>query len=193
MKMSKDPGKKGWRWWPMDVTAIGLCLGLTALVYFTGVHPLLSRQVESAQRRNELKNQRDEASSLQTTLTLLKRELAQVEHTLSQSPLRLQPTSAMNQRLAQITELAARSGLKLNEIQPGKAVPGTHYDTVPLVLSGAGTYRTCASFLSEMHQSFPDMGVTAFSVGGDPTSGKSTAAFRFTLIWYAAPLDRAQK
>ncbi len=63
---------------------------------------------------------------------------------------------------------------------------------MPLVLSGAGTYRTCAAFLHEMHLSFPDMGVTAFSVGGDPTSGQTTAGFRFTLVWFAAPLDRAE-
>ena len=182
-----------WRWWPMDVTALSLCLGLTLLVYVVGVHPLLSKQVESAQRRRDLHDQREKASDLQNTLTALKRELATVERTLAASPLRLEPTSAINRRLAQITDLAARCGLKLNEIQPGNVSPGRHYDNVPLVLSGAGTYGTCAAFLHQMHLSFPDMGVTAFAVGGDPTSGRTTAAFRFNLAWFAAPLDRQER
>lgn len=185
-----ETNSKRWRWWPIDATAIVLCLGLTALVYFIGVHPMLSKQVESANRRSELREQRAEAGELQTMLTQLKRELAVVERTLSESPLRLEPTSAINERLAQITDLAARSGLKLNETQPGKTSPGRHFDTVPIVLSGAGTYSTCSAFLHQMHLSFPDMGVTSFSIDGDPTTGQSTASFRFTLAWFAAPLDR---
>jgi len=188
-----DANSKKWRWWLIDVAALGLCLGLTVTVYFIGVHPLLTKQVESATRRRELREQRKEASDLQGTLASLKRELSTVERTLAQSPLRLEPTTAINQRLAQITDLAARCGLKLNEIQPGKAFPGRHYDTVPMVLSGAGTYHTCATFLHQLHLSFPDMGVTAFSVGGDPTSGQTTATFKFTLAWFAAPLDHAER
>jgi hypothetical protein len=115
-----------------------------------------------------------------------------VEQRLVESPLRLQPVSAVNQRLALITELASEQKLKLNEIQPGKAVHGNHYDTVPILITGSGNYRTVAAFLHRLHTTFPDTGVSAFSLSGSPATPDAAATFRFSLAWYAAPIDRIE-
>lgn len=177
-------------WMKLDLTAIGVCLAMTLVVFVLGVQPLLSRKSDIARRQRELAESREQAQTLAASLTGLRRELAGVEHSLAASPLRLQPVSAVNQRLAMITQLAAQQQLTLNEIQPGKAASGTHYDTVPLVLTGSGNYRTLAAFLHRLHQTFPDTGVAAFALRGNPAAPQTPATFRFNLSWYAAPIDR---
>ena len=176
----------------IDVIGLGVCLALTLTVYLVGVHPLVSRKSESIQRQRDLEDKRSEAADLVNTLTTLRRELAMVEQSLVESPLRLQAVSAVNQRLAKITELASSQKLSLNEIQPGQATHGTHYDTVPITIAGNGQYGTIAAFLHRMHTTFPDTGVSAFTVSGNPATPDSPASFKFTLAWYAAPINRMQ-
>jgi len=177
-------------WLSIDATAVGFCLALTAVVYILGVHPVISSKADIVRRERELNDSRQQAEALAATLTTMRRELAAVEQALADSPLRLQPVSAVNQRLALITELASDQQLKLNEIQPGKSTHGSHYDTVPIVITGSGNYRTIAAFLHRLHRTFPDTGVAAFSLTGSPATPDAPAGFRFNLSWYAAPIDR---
>jgi len=96
----------------------------------------------------------------------------------------------VNQRLALITTLASQQQLQLNEIQPGQPTQGTHYDTVPIAIAGTGRYGTIAAFLHLLHTTFPDTGISAFTITGSPAQPDAPATFRFTLAWYAAPIER---
>ncbi len=174
----------------IDAAGLGFCLVLALLVYTLGVHPVISRKSGIVQRQRDLEDKREEAGELVTTLTNLRRELAMVERSLVESPLRLHAVSAVNQRLAMITQLASSQQLTLSEIQPGQPSHGTHYDTVPIAIAGTGNYRAIAAFLHRLHTTFPDTGVRAFSVKGNPAVPNSPATFRFTLAWYAAPIER---
>ncbi len=177
-------------WLRIDAAGAGVCLALTLVVYALGVHPLVRQQSEMVQRERELQDRRKEAGDMAVALTNLRRELAVVEQSLVESPLRLQAVSAVNQRLALITKLASEQQLQLNEIQPGQSTRGTHYDTVPIAIAGTGRYRTIAAFLNLLHTTFPDTGVWAFSITGSPAQPDAPANFRFTLAWYAAPIQR---
>jgi Tfp pilus assembly protein PilO len=180
-------------WLKIDAAGVGVYLALTLVVYCLGVQPLLARKADSAQRARELSEKRQKASGLVTTLTSLKRELATMEQRLAESPLRLQPMSAVNQRIAMITDLASQSQLTLNEIQPGKASHGTHYATLPIVLTGSGSYPTTAAFLHRLHTTFPDTGVASFTLAAIPTQPDVPATFKLDLAWYAAPIERIEQ
>ena len=186
-----DKSAVGWRWWRIDVGGLGVCAALTLVMYVLAVEPLLAHRADMVDRQRELDVKNREASKLFLSLTSLKRELAIVQQTLADSPLRLQPTSAVNQRLALITSMAGEHELTLDEIKPGRPASGTHYDTVPIVLSGTGTYRTCAAFMHRLHQTFADVGVSAFTVSGQPANPEAPATFRLSLAWFAAPVGRA--
>lgn len=177
-------------WMKIDAAGLGVCLALTLVVYVMGVQPLIARKAEVVQRQRELDDRRQKADDLASTLTNLRRELALAEQSLAKSRLQLYPVSAVNQRLAMITDLASDHHLKLNEIMPGKPTNGTHYDTVPILITGSGNYGTIAAFLHRMHTTFPDTGVAAFSLAGNPAEPGAPATFQFSLAWYAAPINR---
>jgi len=179
-----------WRWWRIDATALSICAALTLVVYLLGVDPLVRAQADRVRQQRELDESAREADDLLAQLTSLKRELAITTQKLADSPLRLQPVSAVNQRIAMITELATQCELQLDQIQPGKAVPGTHYDMVPILLAGTGSYTRSAAFLHQLHTTFPDIGVTTFDLSGSPAEPSRPARFRFDLAWFAAPIDR---
>ena len=178
-------------WLKLDAAGIAICLALTLVVYALGIHPLVTRQSELVQRERDLTERRKEANDMAVALTNLRRELAVVEQSLVESPLRLQAVSAVNHRLALITTLASQQKLQLNEIQPGQPTRGTHYDTVPIAIAGTGRYRTIAAFLNLLHTTFPDTGISAFNITGSRAQPDAPATFRFTLSWYAAPIHHS--
>jgi len=99
----------------------------------------------------------------------------------------LLPASHVNKRISAISTLAAQSGLKIDDIQPGKSVSGSRYEMIPISVSGKGTYAKCLGFLHELRSVLPDTGVSALELAGRPSEESSEASYRFELLWYAAP------
>jgi Tfp pilus assembly protein PilO len=187
---NKTNKSERWRWWRIDAAGLFVCAALTVFVYATSLHPILVRQVDAVQQAIELDNNKSESENVLSSLTELKRSLANIEQKLAESPLRLHPVTAVNQRIAAITGFADKSGLQINKIQPAAPIAGTHYDTVPIHLAGLGNYQKVAAFLHQLHSAFPDMGVIAFDLTGKPADPKQPAEFRFQLAWFAAPIER---
>ena len=113
-----------------------------------------------------------------------------MEQALADTPLRLQPMGAVNQRLALMTNLASEAGLTLNDIQPGKAALGAHFATVPIQVGGSGRFPTIVAFLNRLHTTFPDTGVTSFTLSGAPATPGAAVSFKIELAWHAAPIER---
>ena len=101
--------------------------------------------------------------------------------------LQLQPAAQINRRIAQVSDLAAKAGLKIDDIAPGTAVRGAQYDMIPIRLAGQGTYLKCVGFLSRLREALPDTGVSALELWSDPTDPDDAASFRFDFLWHAAP------
>ncbi len=173
--------------WQINGAGIGVCLVVTALVYWIGIHPQFARQVEAEQARRSLQNKEADATQLVNQLTGLKRDLATVEGQLHASPLRLLPTSAINKRIAALAALAEQHHLKINQVQPGTPEPGKHYSTVPIRLSGSGRFTHVVAFMHQLHVEFKDVGVASWSVSGDPADDDDEAEFAFSLAWFASP------
>ena len=175
----------------IDVAGVIVCLLATGAVFLLGFEPLIDRESQHMARRNAVAQRHRQIEQSTATLTMMRSHLVKVRHAIKESAIQLQPSSNLNRRVAQITDLATRSGLAVHEIQPGTIVSGDRYDTVPIQLGGQGTYESCARFLSQLHEAFGDTGVSSLEMTGTPAAPAQPAAFRLSLTWYAAPRPAA--
>lgn len=181
-----------WRWRNIDLAALAVCAVVTLTGYMAGFQPLVQAHNEAVDRQNEVTEMRSRGDQVMSTLNALKRQLANTQNAVEKSPLRLQPVTQINQRLAQLTELAGRSGLALNEIQPGGVQIGQWFATVPIRIQGSGTFQNCVTFIHLLHVNHADTGVASFSLSGQPGTGKVTTTFQCDLTWYAATASTAR-
>lgn len=175
--------------WRIHLVGIGICVGLSALVYAIGVQPLLGQHERYVKQEAQLAARRKQAGEAAASLAAVKSQLGALNEALAASPLQLQPAEVMNQRLALLTDLAGKSGLRLDTIEPGRPVSGLRFDALPIQLTGGGAYRDCAVFIRRMRQMFPDTGVGSLELtGAPPDAGGAMVPARFdvNLIWYTA-------
>jgi Tfp pilus assembly protein PilO len=173
--------------WKVDAGGIGALAALTALAYFLGAAPLLSRHEAVRQQQAELAAAGESRHDATLTLDTVQRELAQVEQQLAGSPLHLESPQALNQRLALLTELATESGARLDDVQPSRASDGLYYGSLPIHVSGSGAYPTFAALLRRVRERCPDMGISTFDVFGTAQDAEGRSKFNFELVWYVAP------
>ena len=173
----------------MKIYAAGavVCALLTAGAYAFGLHPALARHDDQQARQGELNAARHTAANLISTRNQLTAELARVTTSLENLPVQLEPASAVNQRLARLTDLAARESLSIDEMRSGTIIDGGDYQAVPILIAGSGTYPACAKFLHKLRQTFPDTAVRSFETTNNSASPDAPAAtFQFDLVWHAA-------
>jgi len=189
-----------YQWWRLDAVGAAVCVGVALIMYLGAARPMIARHEAAAARQADLNADRSRLRKLEGEVAALRGKLESVRQTLASSPVRLEPASAINRRLADISSLASDNGLKVNGIEPGPAETGAYYTTVPIHLSGAGSYRACTIFLNKLRKKMPDTGVSSLELtggagkdgagippanhyGGVPSAGM----FRFALLWQAAP------
>jgi len=180
-----DP--KNWLCLRIDAVGAAGCVTFTLLIYFLGLAPLLDARTDLAAEQGTLSQQRQKSSHSEAAVAALKARLAEVEQALTKIQVRLHPARHVNQRIAQVAELAISNGLKIDDVQLGHSSGTSRYTSIPIALAGSGTYRTCTQFLHRLNQALPDTGVTVLELWGNPRSDIEAAAFRMELIWYAAP------
>ena len=178
------------KWWRIDASACLACAIVTVTLYLVMVSPLAKRNAAYAQQQQQLADQQRETNAKTTKLTMLRAQLDQVNKELADTPLQLQPASIINRRLADITELARRCNLVIDQIQPGRAQKANRYDIVPINLTGKGTFVSVARFFDELQQRFADSGIHDFELSAQSNTITSTANFSFKLAWYTAPTTR---
>ncbi len=180
-----------WQCWHVDALGAGICAVLTGIAVLMVVMPVVRKQSDQAALRADVNQQRQLAARFDESQRLLRKELDFVREELASSQLRLQPTQYLNTRMALIVELASGSSIVIDETRSGTVKAGPRYQTVPIHLSGTGSYSDSASFLHQLHLTLPDTGVVGFELSGKPDNPETPATFRFDLIWYAAPARAA--
>ena len=177
----------------ISVAGIAVMVILTGIFLAGPVWMLVrhTRQADAAQAHLQAK--KDELAQAQRTLAGVNRQLNSLEAKLSASPIHLQPASAINTRLGELSDLATDCGLLIDEIKPGSAALGEHYKIVSVYLAGVGTYQQCAVFCRRLREALPDMGAHSFTLAADITKRGQPATFGFDLRWYAAKQDLAEK
>ncbi len=173
----------------MDAAGAATCVALTLLAYFAGFRPLASSHAASAIRGNELGRQRRKCSELRSSLAALEARLVDARQELAKSPIRLRSGRHVNQRIAEITELAGSCGLKVDDIGLGQAFSTSHYRAIPIQVAGTGSYGTSMVFLQRLHQTFPDTAVSKLELLRAAQRRSMLSTFKLSLLWYAAPED----
>ena len=175
------------RCWQIDALGLLACAVLTAVAYVAIVSPVLQKHSERSALRTELAEKSDRIGALGKMERQLEGQVAALREDLATSAVRLEPPQYLNTRMALIVELASATGIVINQTRAGEVRSGERYQTVPIFISGNGSYSKSAAFIHMLRERLPDTGVVGFELSGNPGRSEATGAFRFELIWYAAP------
>jgi hypothetical protein len=174
--------------WQVYATGAIICAALTAAAYVMGIQSAQAEWAANQADLAELKSRQRKAAALGADLAEAHGLLEKTMREVAQLPLRLEPATAINRRLAELNLLCEDSALSMDERRPGPPVQHPHYQTVTINLVGTGTYPDCATFLHELRRRFPDTAVRSFeSSNPSPGRNQSRGTFRFELVWYTAP------
>lgn len=173
--------------WKLHAGGGGVVVVLTLVAYVFGLRPLVLRSGEAAILGASLSSQQEKAVELGQDANMIEASLNRIVKKLEENPLKLQLAAFRNERLAQLTELAAKSGLNVDGIQTRKLTQLKRYDMVPITLTGSGMFPDCVKFLHQLNQRFPDTGVKAFTIQGTPGVKPKVSNFKFDMVWYASP------
>jgi len=181
-----------WKYLHIDALAVALCVTMTLGVYFIALEPLRDQHADQTVKQEQLKAERQKSLKMEASVMAAEARLAGLQEALVQSQVQLEPADGVNRRMAEINDLASKSGLRIDGVQLGEATRTSRCIAVPIRLAGSGTYRKCMAFLRQLKEAFPDTAVTEFDLSADPGRPGSAAAFWFQLVWHASPA-RAKK
>jgi len=173
--------------WKARIVGILACVALTGLTFVVAWRPVVHRNDEARQLKAqvvELSAQAEAADSMRLDLV---QQLLGAEAALKASHITLQTSDQLNARLSSILEATSRAELSVNELVFGDVAEGEHFTSVPLKLTGLGTYPECGRFLHEIAGVMPDVRVHTFKLSRGSESGDMACHFSFDLLWYAAP------
>jgi Tfp pilus assembly protein PilO len=162
-------------------------IALTAAFYFVGAAPILRAREAERSGAARLADLDREATVTRGELAEVRERLSDARRRAASSPLSLERPDRMNARMAQLNALAKLNGLEVDEIKPGSQEDSPWFTRVPLRIAGNGPYRAGMLFLHHLNRQFPDIGMTALEIRGDPATDDTPAIFMFDLVWYAAP------
>lgn len=179
------------RFWDLPsgvVWAGGVALSavLTALAYGGLVAPSHDRQRQTDALRSELADQSVEARRLEAEAEGLTRMLQDTLDELAAQPRRLGDRRALNQRIADLIELAGGHGLEVLHLEPGRPEPGEHYTLVPLRLGAEADFAQHLSLLDTLHRVAPDLAVAGLSLRTDPRAEAPRPRAEVGLVWFTA-------
>ncbi len=171
--------------WQIDAAGLGVCLAISGLAYLIGLAPLVRQAAAVQSQKQQLAHQKRQVSKLRTSRSALDQQLTRAREAVAVGTFKLRPVDQLNGYLAQLTALATASNLTLYEIQPGQAINQPNYRSVPVVMSGVGSYRTCALFLRKLHDVLPDTRLSSLELAASDSTRKPGSRFRLNLVWYA--------
>ncbi len=174
------------RHWRIDVLGLAACVLVTGVCYLALVRSVSSNRLAHARLQPQLAEHAQAVKDAKARLAALRSELDSTQKQLANLPLRLEPASRVNSRLAQLTGLASEMGIEVHQVQPDPARAGKRYDIVQIALSGSGDYGQVTRFMGRVHDTFADTAIVGFDLKSGGAAG-STARFDIGLIWYTLP------
>lgn len=148
---------------------------------------MLARQQEFARQEGQLEWQRAALARAAGIRVTSEGQLQAARESLTKCPLRLEPFENINQRMTAILKLSVASGLKIDEIGPGNPTIDAYYQTVPIDLTGKGSFPNAVAFLRTLRQQFPDTVVGSLRITRGTTDTSPIGTFAFHLKWHALP------
>ncbi len=179
--------KKFARTWRVDGGGVGVLAVLVLAWWGVGVQPLMEARAARARSIDELAAKREELRGLEEEARKGETKTANAKQELERSSFRLGKPGEINTRIDLITQLALSAGLRVDAIKPSEPSPGTRYTSVPIKLSGVGTYQTSVGFLRALRDRYPDVGLMSFDLRSKPEQTATKAAYTFDLVWFTEP------
>jgi Tfp pilus assembly protein PilO len=168
-----------------DAAGFAVAVVLTFAFLFGVLLPLNARMKQQAVERQTAARESQRLAGIFATGKALEREIELTRLEIMAAPLQLSSVEALNQRLADLAQLANRCMLHTEQLTPDEAVKTARFVTVPVRMSGHGSYRNCAMFIHCLHQQLPDVDVRAFKLTGTPNDPATDGNFEFQLGWIA--------
>jgi Tfp pilus assembly protein PilO len=175
--------------WQIDLAGVALCAILSVGAYFAGWQPLENSRAAEEARASALSLAREQVGALSLSSRSVRGQLTKAQTAIAKVDVPLQPVATVNTRMAELTTLAAECGLDVQYTQMGAVTSNNRYAQVPIQLSGAGTYRTCALFLHRLRERFGDTGMKSFEIAAMPSASSNVTSFNFQLVWYVQPTN----
>jgi Tfp pilus assembly protein PilO len=186
------------RAWRVDAVGVLVLGGVGALTYVLGVSPYFGERTSEMRIQGTIDSLRLKASELDTRVRELRTRLGERRTEIEQNIITIQPVDRKNQQFAEITDLAARHGLLVDQLTPKGAETENverRLVRIPIEMAGRGSYPEFVEFLEELHEQKRDVSVRGFAL---QNAGSTTDRPRFSAVlsWYAegmvASADPAQ-
>ncbi len=178
--------------WAIDGIAMLFCLMVSAGVYGGLVAPMLSKRATLVQQKEQLTREEQKCSRLNSAVLAMRKRCNTLQEELETGAVQLDPTSRMNQRIAQLTALLQEHDLVLEDIQTLPAIAHRRCDLLPIRMVGTGNYPASTQFLNALYEELPDMTICNVSLSGAPGVPTFIGQFAFDLCWFAAPSQDPQ-
>jgi Tfp pilus assembly protein PilO len=171
----------------MDAAGLAILAGLSAAAYYGLVSPTLRRHEQAGAQALELRSEQTKARDLERSLRSITDRLDATQRQLQAAHFALEPASRLNDRLAELTELAGANQIQVDTIESGALTALERYSTIAIRISGRGSYRSCAAMLSQMRTTMRDVGVVTMQLGSSGGTTDINASFTLDLLWYTQP------
>jgi len=169
----------------IDALGAGVCLVLTLGLYLVGIVPLTDAQAEYAEDKQACTREQQHVLKLEGSLEALQDRLRDARRRAEAGTIHLRPPATAPLHVAHISRLAAEAGLQVDDMGTGDPTPGPFATTVPVHLSGTGTYSACTHFLARLREALPETCVLAFALNGKPNDTTGAATLTMDLAWHA--------
>jgi Tfp pilus assembly protein PilO len=171
----------------IDVVGVATCAVITLAGYLAGARPLLNSRDDRAQQQVALIDARQSVSTLAGSARSLRTQFTGSQLALAKIQIALQPASSLNQRIAELTNLAVDCQLEVQFVQPGSIVSGSRFAQIPIQVAGTGSSQACSAFLHRLRGKFPDISVRDFDLSTSPADASHSMNFSYQLTWFVQP------
>jgi Tfp pilus assembly protein PilO len=171
----------------LDLAGAAIVLAVGAIAYWAVIAPANNSRQALAEQRKSLQESEKAIRETDTATANLRQEFSQLRADLAANPVKLGASSSINSEISHLTELATGLGLKVAEIQPGEATYFRQYGTVPIHLSGTGSFGAWTGFAHRLCIDCPDVWVDSFALNGKPENPGAYADFAVDLVWFVQP------
>jgi Tfp pilus assembly protein PilO len=179
--------------WQLDAIGAGVCAALAGAWYLVGYSPLAEARAQRESLQASVDEQRETASHLVKVQRGYEHSRQEIGEKIEKLNVHLGPADELLQRMSQLTASAKKAGLTLDETKPGVASPHERFITVPIHMTGTGSYVQCTQFLHDLREHFRDTGVVGMAMQGEPAQSEKPARFTLELVWYAAKVAPPSK
>ncbi|HWA49612.1 MAG TPA: hypothetical protein VG742_15170 [Dongiaceae bacterium] len=177
--------------WRMDAVGLAIIAGLSASAYFGLVSPTLRRHEQLHAQAAELRGEQSRVRDLERTVRSTTDRFDATQRQLQANPFVLEPASRLNDRLAELTELAGTNNLQVDAVESGALTASQRFSTISIRISGRGSYPDCAAMLQQMRSTMPDVGLVTLQLGASGGTTDINASFMLELLWYTQPQPKS--